>query len=146
MKTITMAPTAQVGSTIKVVAGNVWDMDGAKILEALVVGEVTREYVGRQLMCIHDKGFMYMVTELREHPGFHYCTSGFNFDERWHGHIAEAASVTIADVRKWAETDLSKLDRIESIVDEDVLDRHMEMLGGFSGEEKPLVGEDHDAQ
>lgn len=144
MKTLTMAPTAKVGSTIKVVAGNVWDTDGAKILEALVVGEVTREHVGRQLMCIHDKGFMYMVTELKEHPGFHYCTSGFNFDERWHSNIAAMASVSKAQVKEWADTDLSKLNRIETIVDEDVLDRYMEMVGDFNGESKPLEGEDYD--
>ena len=144
MKTITQAPTAEVGSTIKVVAGNVWDTNGAAILEAVVVGEVIRECVGRQLLCIHDKGFMYMVTELKNHPGFHYCTSAFNFDERWHGHIAEMASVTKAQVREWAETNLSNLNRIESIVDEDVLDKYMEMVGDFNGEEKPLEGEDYD--
>ena len=139
-----MAPTAEVGSTIKVVAGNVGDTNGADILEVVVVGEITREYVGRQLMCIHDKGFMHMVTELKEHPGFHYCTNGFNFDERWHGNIAAIASVSKEQVKEWADTDLSKLNRIETIVDEDVLDRYMEMVGDFNGESKPLEGEDYD--
>ncbi len=144
MKTYTSAATAKIGDTIKVVCGNVWDTDGAKILEAIVVGEIDRPYVGRQVMCIHDMGFMYMVTELSKHSGYHYCTAGFNFASRWHKLIAREGDVSLEQVKEWADMDLSKLSRIESIVDEEVLDKYLGAVDNSNDEKKSLVSEEND--
>lgn len=144
METITKAATAKVGDKVVVVVGNVWDYSGAKIVEAYVVAETEGPVVGRQVMCANADGFMYMVTELTHHEGFHYCTSGFNWDERWHGKIGNEANVTRAVVKDWAERDYSELNAIKGIKSEEDLDKYMEMVSGFNKPHATPEGVDYD--
>lgn len=128
METITKNTTAKVGDKIVVVVGNVLDSNGAKIVEAYVVAEKERPIVGRQVMCANADGFMYMVNELVHHEGFHYCTSGFNWNARWHGNIGTEADVSLEVVRSWAERDYSELNSIKGIKSEEELDKYMDIV------------------
>lgn len=143
MDTITKAATAKVGDKVVVIAGNVWDSNGAKIVEAYVVAETERPVVGRQVMCANSDGFMYMVTELVHHEGFHYCTSGFNWDDRWHGNISTEAKVSREVVKNWAERDYSELNAIKGIKSEEDLDKYMKMVSGFNKPQTIVEGVDH---
>jgi hypothetical protein len=111
--------TATLGETIRVVVGNPGDTNGAKIVQARVLGMHDNGH-SQLLTCGNGEGFMYHVRQLENYDNLYYCTSGFPWNEKYYDDIERLAGF---QVTTWMEYDWSEYEVLaKNIISHDALD------------------------